>query len=65
MNIVDQDLADAIAKSFCTALALLGDPARAEALVIEAVAALNRVTGKALRDIVVQRLVQAQLQSVQ
>ena len=61
MKMIDPDLADAISRSFCTDLALLGDPSQAEALVSEALAALNRVTGKALRDIVVQRLVQAQL----
>jgi hypothetical protein len=61
MNIIDSELADAISKSFCTALAFLGDPAKAEALVSDALEALNRVTGKALRDLVVQRLVQVQL----
>jgi hypothetical protein len=61
MNTIEPHLAEAISKSFCTALAVLGDPAQAEALVSEAVGALNRVTGQALRDVVIQRLVEAQL----
>jgi hypothetical protein len=61
MNAIDPDLADAVSRSFCTALNLLGDPAQAEALVSDALAALNRVAAEALRDAVIRRLVQAQL----
>ncbi len=58
---IDPHLAEAVSKLFCTALAVLGDPAQAEALVSEAVNTLNRVTEQALRDFVIQRLVSAQL----
>jgi hypothetical protein len=61
MNVIDPDLADAVARSFCTALNLLGDPAQAEALVSDALAALNRIAADALRDAVIRRLVQEQL----
>jgi hypothetical protein len=61
MKTIDPNLDEAVSKSFCTALAVLGDPAQAEALVNDAVSALNRVSGRALRDIVVRRLVIAQL----
>jgi hypothetical protein len=63
MKTIDPDLAEAVSKSFCTALAVLGDAGQAEALVYEALDALNRVTGQSLRDLVVRRLVQAQLSS--
>ena len=61
MKSTEDSLVEAISKSFCTALAVLGDPALAETLVSEALDAVNLLTGKALRDSVVQRLVQLQL----
>jgi hypothetical protein len=61
MSVIDPSLAEAVARSFCTARTLLGDPAQAEALVTEALGALHRVTEKDLRNLVVQRLVQLQL----
>ena len=48
-----------------TALELVGDARRAEALVIEAIESLNpeNVAGEALRDAVVEVLVRAQMMS--
>ena len=52
-----------LSRSFLTALAVLGDAARAEALVVDAVESLgpDDVTGKSIRDAVIRRLVQAQI----
>ena len=52
-----------LSRSFLTALAVLGDAARAEALVVEAIESLDPddVTGKSIRDAVIRRLVQAQI----
>jgi hypothetical protein len=56
-------LSVSFSRSFLTALTLLGDAARAEALVVDAVETLdpNGVTGNSVRDAVIGRLVQAQI----
>ena len=62
-----QELAGSLAKSYFTAMNVLGDSRQAEAVVIEAVQSLSGldVTGKALRNAVIERLVQAQLRRTQ
>ena len=60
---VDRDLATSLSRSYFTALTLLGDATKAEARVIEAVQSLDPgdVTSDTIRDVVIVRLVQAQL----
>ena len=60
---VDRNLAASLSRSYFTALTLLGDATKAEALVIEAVQSLDAgdVTSDTIRDAVIVRLVQAQL----
>jgi len=52
-----------LSRSFLTALDLLGDAARAEALVVDVVETLDPhdVTGNSVRDAVIRRLVQVQI----
>ena len=61
------ELAGSLAKSYLTAMNVLGDSRQAEAVVMEAVQSLSGldVTGKALRNAVIERLVQVQLQQTQ
>jgi hypothetical protein len=63
LNAVDPNLATALSRSYFTALTLLGDATEAERLVIEAVQSLDPgdVTSDTIRDVVIVRLVQAQL----
>ena len=63
LNAVDRNLATSLSRSYFTALTLLGDATEAEALVIEAVQSLDPgdVTSDTIRDVVIVRLVQAQL----
>ena len=60
-------LAASISRSYFASLQILGDPALAEALVIEAIDSLHpeSVTGNAIRNAVVTRLVSAQLNGIQ
>ena len=65
LRISDACLVASVARSYYTALELIGDALRAEALVIEAIESLNpeNVTGEALRSAVVKVLVRAQMMS--
>ena len=64
---VDRDLAESLSRSFCTALILLADATRAEALVMQAIQSLDPgvVTSDAVRAAVVVRLVRAQMSTIQ
>jgi hypothetical protein len=65
LRISDACLVASVARSYYTALKLIGDAQRAEALVMEAIESLNpeNVTGEALRYAVVEVLVRAQMMS--
>ncbi len=65
LRIGDVCLATSVARSYCTALELISDAQRAEALVVEAIESLDpeNVTGETLRDAVVEVLVRAQMMS--
>ena len=62
-RIIDPCLASSLSRSYNTALNLIGDKKRAEALVMEAIESLDpkNVTGETLRDAVVDVLVRAQM----
>ena len=62
-RIIDPCLAASVSRSYYTALKLIGDTERAVALVVEGIESLNpqNVTGKTLRDAVVDVLVRAQM----
>ena len=62
-QIIDPCLAASASRSYYTALTVIGDRERAEALVVEAIESLDpeNVTGDTLRDAVVDVLVTAQL----
>ena len=63
LRIIDQCLAASLSRSYYTALRVIGDTERAEALVMEAIESLDpeNVTGETLRDAVVDVLVRAQM----
>jgi hypothetical protein len=63
LRIVDPCLAASVSRSYCTALALMGDTEKTEALILDAIKSLDpeNVTGKTLRDAVVEVLVRAQM----
>ena len=65
-QIVDPCLAASASRSYYTALTMIGDKERAEALVVEAIESLDpeNVTGDTLRDAVVDVLVTARLMPV-
>lgn len=60
LRIIDRDLAAVLYRSYSTALTLVGNAREAEAIVIDAVENpdAEHITGEALRDAVVLRLVQ-------
>ena len=63
IRIIDPCLAASVSRSYYTALNVIGDMERAEALVMEAIESLDpeNVTGETLRDAVVDVLVRAQM----
>jgi hypothetical protein len=63
LRIVDPFLAASVSRSYCTARTLMGDTEKAEALILDAIKSLDpeNVTGKTLRDAVVEVLVRAQM----
>ena len=63
LRIIDQHLAVSPSRSYYTALRVIHDRKRAEALVMEAIESLDpeNVTGETLRDAVVDVLVRAQM----
>ena len=63
LRTIDPCLAASLSRSYYTALNLIGDTERAEALVMEAIEGLDpeNVTGETLRDAVVDVLVRAQM----
>jgi len=63
LRIIDQHLAVSLSRSYYTALRVIHDRERAEALVMEAIESLDpeNVTGETLRDAVVDVLVRAQM----
>ena len=63
LRIIDPCLAAALSRSYYTALRVIHDRERAEALVMEAIESLDpeNVTGETLRDAVVDVLVRAQM----
>jgi hypothetical protein len=65
LQIGDACLLSSVSRSFCTALELIGDAHRAEAPVMEAIESLDpeNVTGKALRNAVIEALVKMQMMS--
>jgi hypothetical protein len=65
-RIIDPCLAASASRSYYTALTVIGDKERAEALVVEAIESLDpeNVTGDTLRDAVVDVLVTARLMPV-
>jgi len=65
LRIGDVCLVASVARSYYTALELISDAQRAEALVVEAIESLDpeNVTGDTLRDAVVEVLVRAQMMS--
>ena len=65
LRIGDVCLVASVARSYYTALELISDAQRAEALVVEAIESLDpeTVTGETLRDAVVEVLVRAQMMS--
>jgi hypothetical protein len=64
---IERDLGGSLSRAYRTALSLLGDEARAEALVIEAIGSLESedLTSDALRNAVVKRLVHEQMRQPQ
>jgi hypothetical protein len=62
-RIIDPWLAASVSRSYYTALNVMGNIQRAEALVMEAIESLDpeNVTGETLRDAVVDLLVRAQM----
>jgi hypothetical protein len=63
LQAIDRDLAASLSRSYFAGQTVLGDSAKTEALVIEAVQSLDPedVTSNAIRDAVVERLVQPQI----
>src|SRR6202051_611876 len=63
LRIIDPCLAASVSRSYYTALKLIGDTERAEALVVEGIESLDpeNVTGETLRYAVVDVLVRAQM----
>ena len=63
LRIIDPCLAASLSRSYYTALRVIHDRERAEALVMEAIESLDpeNVTGETLRDAVVDVLVRAQM----
>ena len=63
LRIIDPCLAASLSRSYYTALRVIHDRKRAEALVMEAIERLDpaNVTGETLRDAVVDVLVRAQM----
>ena len=63
LRIIDQHLAASLSRSYYTALRVIHDRKRAEALVMEVIESLDpeNVTGETLRDAVVDVLVRAQM----
>ena len=63
IRIIDPCLAASVSQSYYTALNVIGDMERAEALVMEAIESLDpeNVTGETLRGAVVDVLVRAQM----
>jgi len=63
LRIIDPCLAASLSRSYYTALRVIHDRERAEALVMEAIESLDpeNVTGETLRDAIVDVLVRAQM----
>jgi hypothetical protein len=58
-----EGVSESLCRGYVTALTLLGDASEAEALVIQAIGGLKPecITKEAIQDVVVQRLVEAQI----
>jgi hypothetical protein len=59
-----EDISESLCRGYVTALTLLGDASEAEVLVIQAISSMKPeyMTKKAIQDVVVQRLVEAQME---
>jgi hypothetical protein len=63
-NFIDEELQESLCRAYGTALAVLANAAQAEALVLQAVNSIDaaHITSKDIRQVVVQRLVQTQVE---
>jgi hypothetical protein len=63
-NFIDEELQESLCRAYGTALTVLANAARAENLVLQAVNSIDpaHITSKSIREVVVQRLVQAQVE---